>query len=106
MTGVQTCALPISLRHERPQAIAVLLTRFPTRFASETLAGLPNTLQLDVIRRLKSLSEVLPELVDEIARSVCTRLPVDSAGNAANGSQSVNRIAHLLDAPTTTKVFA
>ncbi len=95
-----------ALRHEGPQAIAVLLTRFPTRHASETLAGLPNDMQIDIIRRLKSLSEVSLELVDEIARSVSGRLQLASPVHASNGPHSVNRIAHLLEAPSSSRVFA
>ena len=94
------------LCHERPQAIAVLLTQFSSRLASETLAGLPTTLQIDVIRRLKSLGEVPAELVDEIARSVIRRLQTEASEHATHEPQSVNRIAHLFETPTSSKVFA
>lgn len=77
------------LCHERPQAIAVVLTRFPTRVASTCLSRFTPTLQTDVIRRLKSLGEVSDELVAEIAHAVCLRLEPASP-------EPINRIAHLL----------
>ena len=97
--------LPLAeaLRHERPQAIAVLLTRLSTRLASACLSQLTLSLQTDVIRRLKSLGEVPDELVAEIARSVCQRL-VPPAATIRH--ESTNRIAHLLLDSPAQKVFA
>jgi flagellar motor switch protein FliG len=93
-----------ALRHERPQAIAVLLTRFTSRHASETLAGLPTDLQIEVIRRLKSLGDISPELVHEIARSVARRLRSIVAEDSMTESSAVNRIAHLFETPASSKV--
>ncbi len=69
------------LKDERAQTIAVLLTRFPARHVSATLTCLPTSLQVDIIRRLKSLGEVANELVTEIARSVWHRASSQSTGN-------------------------
>ena len=92
-----------ALRHERPQAIAVLLTRFPTRLASACLSRFTSSLQTDVIRRLKSLSEVPDELVVEIARSVCQRM---TPATETIPHEPTNRIAHLLPETPTQRVFA
>ncbi len=92
-----------ALRHERPQAIAVLLTRFPTRLASACLSRFTSSLQTDVIRRLKSLSEVSDELVAEIARSVCQRM---TPATETMTHEPTNRIAHLLPETPTQRVFA
>ena len=91
-----------ALRHERPQAIAVLLTRFPTRLASACLSRFAASLQTDVIRRLKSLSEVPDELVAEIARAVCQRLASSEPGH----HEPTNRIAHLLPEAPMQRVSA
>ena len=92
-----------ALRHERPQAIAVLLTRFSTRLASACLSRFTSNLQNDVIRRLKSLGEVQDELVAEIARSVCQRM---TPATETITHEPINRIAHLLPETPTQKVFA
>lgn len=91
-----------ALRQERPQAIAVLLTRFPARLASACLSRFEPSLQTEVIRRLKSLGEVPDELVTEIARAVYERLavPVDSMTY-----EPTNRIAHLLPEAPTPRAF-
>ncbi len=80
-------ALAGALRHERPQTIAVLATRLPSRLVSDTLARLPAETQLEIIRRLKSLGDVPEELVTEIAKTVCRRLGMNST------SEPLNRIA-------------
>ena len=105
------------LHDERPQVIAVLLTRFPSRLASETLARLPTAVQLDVIRRLKSLGEVPDDLVHEIARTVHDRLQViaPAAGRATKAVPvaerneaftPANRVTHALKAPPKPRAFA
>ncbi len=96
-------ALADALRHERPQAIAVLLTRFSTRLASACLSRFTSNLQTDVIRRLKSLGEVSDELVAEIARSVCHRI---TPATETITHEPTNRIAHLLPETPTQRVFA
>lgn len=86
-------SLANALRQERPQAIAVLLTRFPSRIASACLSEFAPALQTDVIRRLKSLGDVPDELVMEIARTVSQRIaPISEEAIC----KSTNRIAHLL----------
>lgn len=92
-----------ALRQERPQAIAVLLTRFPTRLASACLSQFASSLQTDVIRRLKSLAEVPDELVAEIAHAVCERM-TPAAEPIAH--EPINRIAHLLAETPTQRAFA
>lgn len=92
-----------ALRNERPQAIAVLLTRFPTRLASACLSRFAPSLQTDVIRRLKSLGEVPEELVAEIARAVCERM-TPAAEPIAH--ELINRIAHLLPETPSQRAFA
>ena len=94
-----------ALRHERPQAIAVMLTRFSSQLASETLAGLPTSLQIEVIRRLKSLGEISSELVDEIAQTVCSRLQDEPTVDSVCDQSPNNRIAHLFESTTLPKAF-
>ena len=102
---VEPRLLAAALQHERSQAIAVLLTRFSSRLASETLAGLPTATQIEVIRRLKSLGEVPAVLVDEIAHTVARRLQSDTRHQVTQEQPTVNRIAHLFESPTSSKVF-
>ncbi|MFM9966234.1 MAG: hypothetical protein ACKV2Q_34080 [Planctomycetaceae bacterium] len=92
-----------ALRHERPQAVAVLLTRFSTRLASACLSQFTPALQTDVIRRLKSLGEVPDELVAEIAHAVCQRMAPLAETTTY---EPTNRIAHLLPEAPTQRAFA
>ena len=92
-----------ALRHERPQAIAVLLTRFSTRLASACLSQFAASLQTDVIRRLKSLGEVPEELVAEIAHAVCEHM---TPAAESISHEPTNRIVHLLPESPTQRAFA
>ena len=92
-----------ALRHERPQAIAVLLTRFSTRLASTCLSQFAPSLQTDVIRRLKSLGEVSDDLVAEIAHAVYDRM---TPASEPLTHEPINRIAHLLPETATQRAVA
>jgi hypothetical protein len=85
--------LAAALRQESSQVIAVLMSRLTPELASSCLSRLPSTIQADVIRRLKSLSDVSEEIVAEIARSVLQRIP---SLPATITHESVNRVGHLL----------
>lgn len=95
-----------AMQHEHPQAIAVLLTRFSNRLASETLAGLAPTMQLEVVRRLKSLGEIRDDVVLEIARSVIARMDLESNATTRPSKSPVNRIVNALKASTEQRAFA
>ena len=82
-----------------------MLTRFSSQLASETLAGLPTSLQIEVIRRLKSLGEISSELVDEIAQTVCSRLQDEPTVDSVCDQSPNNRIAHLFESTTLPKAF-
>jgi hypothetical protein len=90
---IDACELAAALHQESPQVIAVLMSRLTPRLASACLARLTQTIQADVIRRLKSLADVPEEIVVEIARTVLQR--IQSEASAIEGAP-VNRVAHLL----------
>lgn len=93
-----------ALRHERPQAIAVLLSRFPSRLASETLSHLADNLQVEVIRRLRSLGNSPQELVEEIANAVLARMDSQLVPPELPIAP-VNRLAHVWKTPVAEGVL-
>jgi flagellar motor switch protein FliG len=59
---------------ERPQTVALVLSRMPPERAGNVLARLPSAVQVDVIRRLVDLEETDPEILAEVERGLKSRL--------------------------------
>lgn len=60
--------LMMMLQHEHPQTIAFVLSYAKAEQASKIIAELPKEIQLDVIRRIATLSSVSPEIVSIVER--------------------------------------
>jgi flagellar motor switch protein FliG len=59
---------------ERPQTIALVLSRIPPAQAGRVLSRLEAGLQTDVVRRLVDLEETDPEILEEVERGLESRL--------------------------------
>lgn len=78
------------LAEERPQIVAVVLAHLPPAQAAEVLHALPAPLQSDVLPRLARVTSVPPELLNDIAQAIESRLsalerldPCDPPGQTA-----------------------
>jgi flagellar motor switch protein FliG len=58
------------LRREHPQTIALVASHLPPHRASELLTRLPQTLQVEVVRRLADLDDADPRVLDEVERGL------------------------------------
>jgi flagellar motor switch protein FliG len=67
------CELAALLESERPHVIAVALAHLPRVKATKVLTHFPETTQLDVNRHLAGLEPADPELLEQLARSLCRR---------------------------------
>jgi hypothetical protein len=86
---------------EHPQTIALILSHLPAPLASRVLRGLPTTKQLDVVRRVATLEPARDEVVDDVARSLKSRIAAASAGKPAEGRMILSTGAgmHLASPP-------
>jgi flagellar motor switch protein FliG len=62
------------LQSERPQTVALVLSRLPSMRAGGVLAHFPPNLQVEIIRRLVDLDEANPAVLQEIERVLESRL--------------------------------
>ena len=92
-----------SIRGEHPQTIALVLAYLKPDDAATLLASLPYTVQADVARRVATLEQTIPEVVDEVERVLRRRLArvsrsrSDSAYVVSGGNRRVSEILHHLD---------
>ena len=95
-----------SIRGEHPQTIALVLAYLKPDDAATLLASLPYTVQADVARRVATLEQTIPEVVEEVERVLQRRLArtarkrSDSAYVVAGGNRRVLEILHHLDRST------
>ena len=95
-----------SIRGEHPQTIALVLAYLKPDDAAALLASLPYTVQADVARRVATLEQTIPEVVDEVERVLrrrlarATRKRSDTAYVVSGGNRRVLEILHHLDRST------
>lgn len=80
------------LHEEHPQTIALVMTHVAPEVAGHVLGSLPATLQADVIRRIADLRMANPQIVQEIARGLQSRMSW-----VAPGAQPVGGIGVVAD---------
>ena len=95
-----------SIRDEHPQTIALVLAYLKPDDAARLLASLPYPVQADVARRVATLEQTIPEVVDEVERVLrrrltrTTRKQSDHAYVVSGGNRRVLQILHHLDRST------
>ncbi len=81
---------------EHPQTIAVILARLNANSAAQLVSQLPDEMQTDVIVRMASIDEVLPEVIERISSVIDQRLK--SLGGPTRESQGgVQAVAELFN---------
>ena len=95
-----------SIRGEHPQTIALVLAYLKPDDAARLLASLPYPVQADVARRVATLEQTIPEVVDEVERVLqrrltrATRRQSDAGYVVSGGNRRVLEILHHLDRTT------
>lgn len=89
------------VRDEHPQTIAFILTHLPPALASLILSALPNETQSDVARRIAIIDTVSPEVVQDVARVLESKLSViDHQEQSIGGVKALVDILNLVDRST------
>jgi flagellar motor switch protein FliG len=108
-------ALPFSFLHhvdaqnlltfiidEHPQTIALILSHLPPAFGAEIIAGLPSDRQLAVIRRVATMGQTNPEIIQEVEWGLEKRMSavMSQQFEKAGGVPTVAEILNVTDRAT------
>jgi len=87
---------------EHPQTIALILCHLPASQASAILTGLPAERQLSVIRRVATMGQTSPEIIQEVERGLENRMAsvMSQQFENAGGVPSVAEILNVVDRAT------
>jgi len=92
---------------EHPQTIALIMSHLPTQLAADVLAGLNPDKQLDVIRRIATMEQTNPEVVQDVESSLEIRMKslFNEQMEATGGVQTVAQILNVADRMTNKSVL-
>ena len=108
-------ALPFSFLHqvdpqnlltfvidEHPQTIALILSHLPPSYGAEIISGLPSDRQLAVIRRVATMGQTNPEIIQEVERGLEKRMSavMSQQFEKAGGVPTVAEILNVTDRST------
>ena len=95
------------LRNEHPQTIAVVLAYLERSQAGGVLAQLPEDLQLEVVRRVASLDQVSPAIIEEIDAALREEITLveEVGGRLVGGPQSVADILNQMERTLETTIL-
>jgi flagellar motor switch protein FliG len=94
MSALDTPVLAALIRHERPQVVALILSRLSGEAAAKLLRTLPPSLSIEAMQRLLHLGEVHPAAMAGLEQFLKGRV----AALAREGAQAgVERIARIFD---------
>ena len=87
---------------EHPQTIALILSHLPPAQAAEIVAGLPSDRQLSVIRRVATMGQTNPEIIQEVEKGLENRMAslMNQQFEAAGGVPTVAEILNVADRTT------
>jgi flagellar motor switch protein FliG len=76
---------------EHPQTIALILSHLPPTYGAQIIGGLPPERQLQVIRRIATMGQTSPEVVQEVERGLEHRMSsvMSQSFENAGGVESV-----------------
>lgn len=94
LSALDTAVLAALVRHERPQVVALILSRLSGEAAAKLLRTLPPSLSIEAMQRLLHLGEVHPAAMAGLEQFLKGRV----AALAREGAQAgVERIARIFD---------
>jgi flagellar motor switch protein FliG len=87
---------------EHPQTIALILSHLPPSFGAEILAGLPGDRQLSVVRRIATMGQTNPEIIQEVEHGLERRMSsvMRQDFQKAGGVESVAEMLNVSDRTT------
>jgi flagellar motor switch protein FliG len=87
---------------EHPQTIALILSHVPPSQAADIISGLPADRQLAVIRRIASMGQTSPEIIQEVERGLEKRMAsvMSQQFENAGGVASVAEMLNVIDRAT------
>lgn len=89
--------LALLLRDEMPEAVAVVLSQLPPRFASEVLTALPQELRVESVERLARSEHVPGSAMDAILRAIEENFTGQSGVQEADRGAGVRHAAEMLN---------
>ncbi len=102
LQGVDSQNLLTFIIDEHPQTIALILSHLPPQFGAEIIAGLPSDRQLAVIRRVATMGQTNPEIIQEVERGLESRMSsvMSQQFEKAGGVPTVAEILNVTDRAT------
>ncbi len=87
---------------EHPQTIALILSHLPPQYGAEIIAALPSDRQLAVIRRVATMGQTNPEIIQEVERGLESRMSsvMSQQFEKAGGVPTVAEILNVTDRST------
>ncbi len=102
LQNVDTQNLLTFIIDEHPQTIALILSHLPPAYGAEIIAGLPSDRQLAVIRRVATMGQTNPEIIQEVERGLASRMSavMSQQFEKAGGVPTVAEILNVTDRAT------
>ncbi len=87
---------------EHPQTIALILSHVPPPQAADIISGLPGERQMSVIRRVATMGQTSPEIIQEVEKGLERRMAavMSQQFENAGGVSSVAEILNVIDRAT------
>jgi flagellar motor switch protein FliG len=87
---------------EHPQTIALILSHVPPSQAADIISGLPAERQLSVIRRIATMGQTSPEIIQEVEKGLENRMAavMSQQFENAGGVASVAEVLNVIDRAT------
>tara|TARA_B100000405_G_scaffold138836_1_gene97184 strand:+ start:19 stop:1059 length:1041 start_codon:yes stop_codon:yes gene_type:complete len=95
------------IQDEHPQTIALIVSHLGHARASEILVGLPESKQIEVVRRVANMEQMNPDIVQEVEAGLEDRLSnmLASSSERVGGVQTVAEVLNLCDRTTEKKIM-
>jgi len=92
---------------EHPQTIAVILSHVPPSQAADIISGLPAERQLSVVRRIATMGQTSPEMIQEVERGLENRMAsvMSQRFEKAGGVEDVAEILNVTDRSTERSIL-
>jgi flagellar motor switch protein FliG len=95
------------VQREHPQTIALVLSRVGPSHAAKILSALPDSVRVDVVRRMAMLDQISPEVVNKIAKTLTARLRSlgESSLESYGGVRAVAEVLNRVDSSTGSEIL-